>query len=204
MRDSTSRPNLSVPSRCTGAAVDRAEEMPVRRDQAEQAVGRALDEEAEQLRVVVVRPDDRLEGDRVEFVGLADRIAARPKAEVAVPVAEADGLRRREGDVGHLRIDRREEIGEHRHQQQRRRPGRARACRSASASAGARPAPDSFRRDWSLGGSDRRRFRLERRRQVLVVRGSVAIGSCSTVRLISVPSAQAHARIDQRQAACRR
>ncbi len=57
MRESTSRPNLSVPRQMHRRTVDGAEQMPLGRDQPEEPVGCALDEEAEDLRVVVIRSD---------------------------------------------------------------------------------------------------------------------------------------------------
>ncbi|MCY1303159.1 hypothetical protein D9M70_528530 [compost metagenome] len=92
--------------------------MPLGRDQAEEAVGRALDEEAEDLRIVVIGADDRLKGDRVKLRALAQRVAARREDEVAVLVGKADRLRRREGDTRCLRIDRRQEVGKDRHEDQ--------------------------------------------------------------------------------------
>ncbi|MDT4869120.1 hypothetical protein FQZ97_1041330 [compost metagenome] len=52
-------------------AVDRAEEMALGRDQAEELVGRALDEEAEDLRIVVIGADDGLERNGVKLRALA-------------------------------------------------------------------------------------------------------------------------------------
>jgi glycerol-3-phosphate O-acyltransferase len=68
-------------------AVGGAEEVAVRRDQAEQPVAEALDEKAEIFRIGIIRADDRLEGDGVEFRAFADLIGARPD-EVALLVGD--------------------------------------------------------------------------------------------------------------------
>ena len=68
----------------------------VGRDEPEQPVGIALDEEAERRRVVLVGAGHRLEGDRVELAGLDDRIDIGQQAETAVRSGEADRVGRRE------------------------------------------------------------------------------------------------------------
>ena len=74
-RDRISRPNLSVPRKWNGAAVGRAEEMDVGRDEPEQLVAVALHEEAKRGRVGLVGTGQRLEGHRIELpVELDDRV----------------------------------------------------------------------------------------------------------------------------------
>ena len=101
-------------------AVGRTEEVTARGDKAQQSVFRTFDEEAEIDGIVVIRPDDGLEGDRIKLFRFGDGIDARCKAEIAVLVGEAHHLRRREAAMGFERVHRREEIRKDSDQDQQR------------------------------------------------------------------------------------
>ncbi len=98
-----------------GIAVDRAEQMPLARNEIEKTIGEALDEQSEIVGMIEVRTRDRLEGDGIELVAFHDWVDPRAQREGAIGIEEADDVRSREARVGAVGVDWREKLRENRH-----------------------------------------------------------------------------------------
>src|SRR6185437_12928908 len=98
-----------------GMTLRGAEEMDVGRDEPQEAIGIAGNEEAEISGIGLVGTGQRLEGDGVELARqLDDRIDVGQQAEAALRRLEADRIGRRERDVLRVGVHRGEEVAEDR------------------------------------------------------------------------------------------
>ncbi len=121
-------------------AVGEADEVAVGRNRGRTACSPSRGRRADRPGVGEVGADQRLEGDRVEFVAFGDR--NRPPAVKPPALAgdvPADAVGRREGGRRLVRIHRREEVGEERDDEKHRHQDEARACRGSTCGNGARP-----------------------------------------------------------------